>query len=108
MKFSPHSFLSGADFVLAALNEWNESTLLCENDLLCIVPLEWLSRVSFKNHFVDSVAVATSKLVQGLAHNHQTWALQSFFFPFLFSSPLPYCRAGQSAFLYNPADGVRN
>lgn len=59
MKFSPHSFLMGADFVLGVVNEWKESTLLCENDLLCIVPLGWLSDFSFKNHFVDSVAVAT-------------------------------------------------
>ena len=45
MKFSPHSFLMGADFVFGVVNEWNESTLLCENDLLCIVPLGWLSRL---------------------------------------------------------------
>lgn len=45
MKFSPHSFLMGADFVLGVVNEWKESTLLCENDLLCIVPLGWLSRL---------------------------------------------------------------
>lgn len=63
MKFSPHSFLTGADFVLGVLNEWNESTLLWENDLFCIVPLGWLSRLSFKNHFVDFVTVATGTLL---------------------------------------------
>lgn len=40
IKLSPHSFLpKGTDLLLEALNEWNESTLLCENDLFCIVPL---------------------------------------------------------------------
>lgn len=42
MKFSPHSLFVGTDLVFGALKEWKESTLLCENDLFCIVPLCWL------------------------------------------------------------------
>lgn len=86
MKFSPHSFLTGADFVLGVLNEWNESTLLWENDLFCIVPLGWLSRLSFKNHFVDFVTVATGTLLpSSFAPTKSFHFFVCFRSPFLFS-----------------------